>query len=177
MMSLQSKKAIPLLSQDEIFWSYKKAALGPRLMSCAGKSTFESSRLVKLDTFWVRLFKHDFVWREYSNLWCVRAITFPHLDVRAAKEYGSLERGSNIPYRLFWSLPPISRSKARLVPIKAKNGYTFLRIKATLADKHPMFSLIINIKENDGCWMAHGLCPLSMLSKVYQFWAFTFTNL
>jgi len=27
----------------------------------------------------------------------VRAITFPHLDVRAAKEYGTLERGSNIP--------------------------------------------------------------------------------
>jgi len=49
-MSLQSKKAIPLLSQDEIFWSYKKAALGPRLMSCAGKSNFESSRSVKLDT-------------------------------------------------------------------------------------------------------------------------------
>jgi len=27
----------------------------------------------------------------------------------------------------------------------------FIRIEATLADKHPMFSFIINIKENDGC--------------------------
>jgi len=50
----------------------------------------------------------------------VRAITFPHLDVRAAKEYGTLERG-------FGPFPPSSRSKARLVPIKAKNGYTFYK--------------------------------------------------